>query len=162
MYLFAYHSDSKDHSTEVAAFSHNKYRTQYWVELASHGPWTLMNPQILRRVEDPCQTEHMRRGIQYFFWEAFRYHSFEKGPFSPTATERKDGERPGKPPQPRRRNMFRFPARIYCLYREEMHVAEAHDAVPHLPLKVIVAHVLGRSCHPRTTALCMSVSPGTR
>lgn len=35
----------------------NEYRVLYWVELPSHDQWTLMNPQIVRRVEDPYRTQ---------------------------------------------------------------------------------------------------------
>ena len=40
----------------------------------------------------------------------------------------------------------------------EIHAVEAHDARPHLPLEVIVAHVRGRSRHPGTAALSVYAS----
>lgn len=91
----------------------NKIQELYWVEPPSHGQWTLMNPQILRRVEDPCRTQqHMRRGIQFLgIGKRKALPQFIKGKalLPPTPPPRRSqkgawGRGMRKPPQPRRGN----------------------------------------------------------
>lgn len=141
----------------------NKIQELYWVEPPSHGQWTLMNPQILRRVEDPCRTQqHMRRGIQFLgIGKRKALPQFIKGKallplHSPTATEPKrslgEGHAqatpatsweqaygPNRPPP--------VSARFYQLYREYS-AMDVEGGTRCCISPAVFAHVLERSCRP--------------
>lgn len=140
-----------------------------------------MNPQILRRVEDPCRTQrHMRRGIG-IPWEGkgkgntFRYHSSDKSkqerPFSPTyptpfptATEHRvslgEGHEQATPATSWEQGTTEYrPPPASCAFT----ISAAGNTVLDVCCgdtrcgisPAVLAHVLGRSCQPPgITALC--------